>query len=93
MIVSPNPDATLEEGVAYLLRRGREAQVRLNEHDERLRAMEEHVPRRLDELRAETEEHVSKEITAAEWRYRPLRFVGALALACGLALATTANFL
>jgi hypothetical protein len=91
-IVSLTPDATLEEQVAYLLRREQEAQVKLNALDDRLRGMEDRVPKRLDALRAETEQHVADEISAAESRYRPLRFVGALALALGLALTTIANF-
>jgi hypothetical protein len=93
LLVSPNPDATLEERVEYLLRREQEAQTKLNAHDERLRAIEEQLPRRLDELRAETEEHVATELSAAESRYRPLRFVGALLLAAGLGLTTAGNFL
>jgi flagellar motility protein MotE (MotC chaperone) len=93
LLVTPNPDAPLEERVQYLLRREQEAQKKLNEQDERLRAIEEQLPKRLDELRAETEEHVSKSITEAEWRHRPLRFVGALALLLGLVLTTWANFL
>jgi hypothetical protein len=93
VVVSPNPDATLEERVEYLLRREEEAQAKLNAHDERLRAIEKHVPERLDELRAETQEHVASELSAAESRYRPLRFVGALLLAVGLGLTTAGNFL
>ena len=92
-VVSISPAATLEERVDFLLRREEAAQEKLNAHDKRLSAIEDSLPRQLDELRAETERHVSEEISAAEWRYRPLRFVGALALAFGLALTTTANFL
>lgn len=90
VVVSVSADASLEEKVGYLLRREQESQ---NAHDERLRAIEDSVPKQLDELRAETERHVSEEISAAEWQYRPLRFVGALALAVGLLLMTIANFL
>jgi hypothetical protein len=93
VVVSPNPDATLEERVEYLLRREQEAQAKLNTHDERIRAIEKHVPKRLDELRTETEEHVAGELSAAESRYRPLRFVGALLLAAGLGLTTSGNFI
>ena len=93
VVVSPNPDATLEERVEYLLRREQEAQAKLNAHDERIGAMEEHVPRRLDEHRAAAEEHVESEIIAAESRYRSLRSVGVVALIAGLVMATWANFL
>jgi hypothetical protein len=92
LVVSAAPDTPVEEKVEYLLRREREAQERLNAHDERLCAIEEHLPKRLDELRAETEEHVAGELSAAESRYRPLRFVGALLLAAGLALTAAGNF-
>jgi hypothetical protein len=91
--VSVDPGASLEDRVNYLLRRDKAAQEKLGALDKRLRRMEEHVPKRFDELRAETEQHVADEINAAEWRYRPLRFVGALALGLGLALTTIANFL
>lgn len=91
--VSISPAASLEERVDFLLRREEAAQVKLNAHDERLRAIEDSLLRQLDELRAETERHVSQEISAAEWQYRPLRFVGVIALAFGLVLTTAANFL
>jgi hypothetical protein len=90
-IVSVNEEASPDERVEYLLRREREAQERLNAHDDRLRSIEERVPKQLEELRAESEEHVAKELTSAEWQYRPLRFIGAVALAAGLALTTTAQ--
>ncbi len=93
LIVSVKADATMEERVEYLLRRDQEAQKKLNEHDGRLRAIEEQVPEQLDELRAETREHVSTSITAAERRYRPLKFAGAIALVVGLGLTTAATFL
>jgi hypothetical protein len=91
-VVSCNPNASLEERVEYLMRREQEAQARLNVHDDRLGAIEEQLPKRLDDLRAETQEHVSTSIIAAEWRYRPVRFIGAIALAVGLALTTAGKF-
>ena len=93
VVVSSNPEASLEERVEYLMRREQEAQARLNAHDERLGKVEEQLPKRLEELRAETQEHVSTSITAAEWKYRPVRFIGAIALTVGLALTTAGNFL
>lgn len=92
-VVSIGPDATLEEQVAYLLRREQEAQRNLNAHDKRLRAIEDSLPKQLDELRADTERHVSEEISAVAWQHRPLRFIGALALLIGLVLTTAASFL
>jgi hypothetical protein len=92
-LVTMNPDATMEERVEYPPRREHEAQLRLNQHDERIRAMEEHVPSRLEELRAETKEHVSESLRVAELQYRVLRFVGAILLVLGLAFTTAANFL
>jgi len=91
--VSVDPGASLEDRVNYLLRRDNATQEKVGVLDKRLRTMEENVPKRFDQLRAETERHVAGEISAAEWRYRPLRFVGALALGLGLALTTIANFL
>jgi hypothetical protein len=91
--VSVDPGASLEDRVNYLLRRDKAAQEKMGAFDKRLRTMEEDVPKRFDELCAETQQHVADEIRAAEWRYRPLRFVGALALGLGLALTTIANFL
>jgi len=82
----------LEDRVEFLLRREQATQQRLNAHDERMRAMEENVPRRLDELRAATEEHVASAITASESEYRSLRFLGVLLLAAGLVLTTAGNF-
>jgi hypothetical protein len=91
-VVSVSNQGSLEDRVEFLLRREEATQQKLNAHDERLRAIEENVPERLDELRAETEEHVANELSAAESRYRPLRFVGALLLAAGLGLTTAGNF-
>lgn len=93
IIVSPNAEATLEERVEYLLRREQEAQKKSNECEGRLRAIEEQLPKRLDELRAETREHVTTSITAAESQYRQFRFIGAVALAVGLLLTTAGNFI
>lgn len=83
VVVSPSADASLEDRVDYLIRREQESRTRLDSLDRRLGAIEEDVPERIEDLRVETREHVAGELSAAESRYRPLRFVGALLLAAG----------
>lgn len=92
VVVSPSAEASLEDRVEYLIRREQETRTKLDSLDQRLGAIEEDVPERIEDLRVETREHVAGALSAAEARYRPLRFVGALLLAAGLGLTTAGNF-
>jgi len=87
-----NPEASLEDKVAFLLRRNSETQKEMNALSQRLDAIETEAPKRVDELRAELEAHIAHELTAAKEDYRAARIGGAMVLAVGLALTTTGNF-
>ncbi len=84
---------TLEEQVAFLLRRNEEAQKEVNAVVERVAAIEQDLPRRLDELREGFETRLESELAAALTEYRPARIIGAGLVALGLGLATAGNFL
>lgn len=89
---SASAEATLEQKVAFLLQRDQEAQRDVSELAQRVAAIEADASRRLDELRGEMKEHVARELTTAIEDYRAARIGGAVALAIGLALTTTGNF-
>jgi hypothetical protein len=91
-LVSVSEDATPEEKIEFLLRRSREAQQAINTLSGRVKDLEKHVPRQLDQLREDMQAHVSSELAAAEEEYRPLRTAGTLALGVGLACTTVSNF-
>ena len=92
LVKSVSPEATLEERVASLVTRDQEAQRDMNEVRERIATPEQESSQRLDELRHKMEAHSARELAAAFERHRPIRVIGALALAIGLGLMTTANF-
>jgi hypothetical protein len=92
-VTSVAADADLEQKVEFLLRRDREEQQEINTLSERFESLERESARRLDELREQMEEHVSSELSSALADYRPVRIVGAVAVAAGLGLATAGNFL
>jgi uncharacterized protein YjeT (DUF2065 family) len=87
--VSVGEGASPEEKIAYLLNRDRWAQERISNLETRLADVES---RRLDELRAEVERHVSEAIAEAEGRYRPLRVGGGVTLIAGLVCLSLAAF-
>jgi len=87
-----DPKATLEDKVAFLLRRNSESQKEMNALAQRVAAVETEAPKRAAELRAEMESHVARELAAAKEDYRIARISGAIVLGCGLALTTAANF-
>jgi len=64
----------------------------MNELGRRVAAIETKSLERLDELRRELQAHVGTELAAAEADHRAARIAGTVALAIGLVLATTANF-
>jgi len=84
---------TLEGQVEYLLRRDQDAQREANQFAARLNRLEEESAERLIEARKQMEEHVARELDAAEQEYRPLRIAGTVALAIGLGCVTAATFL
>jgi hypothetical protein len=85
--------ASLEDQVAFLLRRDQQAQERENALDARLTAIEGETPKRLDELRSGMELHVAEALAAAHRAYQEARIFGALLLVLGLGCVTAANFL
>jgi hypothetical protein len=84
---------TLEEKVAFLLERDREAQRGHQAVTDRVGALEAKTPEQLEELRERMEAHVTRELTTALEDYRPLRVSGAVLLALGLSCVTVANFI
>lgn len=93
MVVSVSETATLEEKVAFLLRRDRDTQGRLDDFGEKLQAVEKHVDENAAELRGAMEEHVAESITSAVEADRALRVLGAISLVAGLGCVTVASFL
>ena len=90
---SMNPEATLEEKVAFMLQRDQEAQGQVNALAKGMSEIEQEGPRRLDALRSQMEAHVERELRATQADFRAARVLGAVALAIGLALTTAANFI
>jgi hypothetical protein len=84
---------TIEERVAYLLRRDQDAQLRVNALEERLSSLEIWSRRRIAEVQQEMERHVAGELTAAEEKYRSLRVAGTVALLVGLICTGLATLL
>lgn len=91
-VVGIDPNASLEDKVAFLVRRHSETEQTINKLAQRVTAIETGTPKRVAELRAEMEAHVTRELAAAKEDYRFARISGAIVLAIGLALTTTANF-
>jgi hypothetical protein len=86
-------ETTLEGKVEYLLRRDQDAQREVNALAARVNDLTAALTARLAEARQEMEEHVARELTAAQEAYRPLRTAGTIALATGLAFVTAAALL
>lgn len=90
--VSPRKDASLEEKVAYLVRRDREAQEAEGRIKERVDALEAESRQRVEDLRLEIEALIESELRAAQEDFRAVRIGGAVALTIGLMLTTLGNF-
>jgi hypothetical protein len=92
MVVSKSPEASLEEKVEFLLDRDQQTQRALNALRERLAETEKETPRQLTDPSLGDGGPRSGKITAALDRYRPVRFLGAVALTLGLGCTTAAAF-
>lgn len=92
LIVGHDPDAPLEDQVAYLLRRDKASQEVDDRLTDRMTKLETESAERLDGLRREIEAKIADEIKAAAADSRGTRIIGTTALAIGLALTTLANF-
>ncbi len=90
--VASSDGASLEDKVAFLLRRDQNAQQLENEVAARLNALEQEGSKRLDEVRAEMEGHIEERLIEVLNRYRPLRQAGAVLLAVGLICLIVASF-
>jgi hypothetical protein len=86
------PYATLEEKVSFLIDRDQQTQRAINTLSNSLRELEHSTSQRLERLDDELREQVTSEVTTAQDQHRPLRVLGALALAIGLVFTTVANF-
>ncbi len=90
--VASSDGASLEDKVAFLLRRDQNAQQLENKVAARLNALEQEGPKRLDEVRAELKGHFEERRIEVLIRYRALRQAGAVLLAVGLICSIVANF-
>jgi hypothetical protein len=77
-------EATIDEKVAFLLERDRQAQEAEQRLDADLDDLKREGEQRLDEARDAMEEHVETRLAKAHNEYRPLRIVGAFFLAVGI---------
>jgi hypothetical protein len=82
---------TLEEKVAFLLRRDEWTQGAVQELNDRLAELEKETVRRLDVQREEVEEFVREEIAVEDARYRWARVLGAVLLFVGLVCTAVAT--
>lgn len=85
-------EATLEEKVAFLLRRDKEAQSDVQALAHRFDDLETALDPRLDDLRDSMAAHVGTSLEAVHRAYLPLRRLGVVLLVVGLAMATSGNF-
>jgi hypothetical protein len=90
-VVGVSETATLEEKVAFLLRRNEATQLQTAALAQRVDAIEKDVERREGELRDELHRHIATELRSALEADRVLRVVGSGLLALGLLLATVAT--
>jgi hypothetical protein len=91
-IVGIREDASLEEKVAFLLRREKITQNRISDLTEGLSSLREQLHERAGELQATMEEHVAAELDAVRREYRDARVAGIALLTLGLVCVTLANF-
>lgn len=83
---------TLEEQVAWLLRRDQEAQRDANELRARIADAEQASARQVEDTRAELTDQFSTELASALAKDRPVRILGTVLLAVGLTFTVIANF-
>jgi len=88
-LVVSRSGGTLDEKVAFLLRRDQAAQRQENELADRVDQLEAESRQRIADAQREMEQHIAAETEA----YRPLRIAGTAALALGLALTTVATLI
>jgi hypothetical protein len=91
-IVSVAADASLEDKVAFLLRREELTRGRLDDLTEALHALTDEMARGLSEQRASMEVYVAETLSAAHEAYLPLRLLGIVLLTVGLGCVTAASF-
>lgn len=91
-IVSVAADASLEDKVAFLLRRDEQTQGRLTDLAVSVSALRDETATSLSQQRASMEAHVADSLRAAHEAYLPLRLLGVLLLTLGLGCTTAANF-
>jgi hypothetical protein len=82
---------TLQEQVAFLLRRDAEAQRSMNELRQRVGSLEEALKREVASVQEHLEDRIEDRIAEAQRDFRTARFFGVAALAVGLGLSTAGN--
>jgi hypothetical protein len=90
-IVGQGPGASIEDRIAFLLRRDEQTQRDVNELRGRVEAIERESPEKLAALRVELEQHVSTQLEIDRADYRAGRALGAVLLAIGLGISTAGN--
>lgn len=85
--------STLEERLAFLLRRDAEAQQHLNRLVERVKGLEDQLSRETGMLGTYVQNEIDYRIVAANRDYQVARIIGVVALAVGLGLSTAGNLI
>jgi hypothetical protein len=91
-IVSVAADASVEDKIAFLLRREEQTQGRLDDLTEALQALRDDLASGLSEQRTSMEAYVADALSAAHQAYLPLRLLGVVLLTVGLGCVTAASF-
>ena len=91
-VLSPSKQLSLEETVAWLVRRAEDAQKEHAELADRLEEGERVAVTRADELQRDMEAHVAEALVEAHREYLPLRLIGLALLVAGVASVTIAAF-
>jgi hypothetical protein len=91
-IHSISGDQSVEAKVEFLLRRDQEQQEAIGRLGQRITEVAKESESHIADLRDELHRHVSSELAATAEKYRAVRIMGAVALAVGLGLTTSANF-
>lgn len=88
-----SPGASIEQQVAYLLRRDEDAQTTFNAFASRVERIERETPAQLNALRTELQSHVEDRVSQRLADLRAARLWGVAFLMAGLALGSVANLL